>query len=77
MAENSMTFVFSEHVPQLLHLFMRSSIFLFSPFIRVPYFLSIIFNAQTDPSRSRQAFSIEYLIVAIGIDAAGNGPFRV
>ena len=46
-------------------------------FVHVPCFLSIIFNAPTDSSRSRQALSNEYLIAAIGLDTAENGPFKV
>ena len=32
---------------------------------------------QTDSSRSRQELSNEYLIAAIGVDSAENGPFEI
>ena len=43
---------------------------IFSFFLLSHYFLSIIFNAPTDTSRSRQELSNEYLIAKIGVDTA-------
>ena len=56
-------------------------VFIFSLFIRVPYFLSIIFkaqtdpstfisNAQTDPNRSRQEVSNDCFVAKFGLDTA-------
>ena len=65
---------FSEYVPSLLYLFMRSSIFhhFFSLFIRVLYFLSFIFmhtRTQVDLVKSfpTSVHSNEYLIAKIGV----------
>ncbi len=37
----------------------------------------VIFNAQTDASRSRQALFNEYLIAAIGVVTPENGPSKI